>query len=119
MSKTLTISLVVVLLMGIGAVVAHGQDMAPAYQISMTPGVATVGQPVQFRVFVQNPSSFSVAWAKEKHGRPETTFTYRVEQDVPAPTSIVITPQEPGTWYLLVNALGMQQIAMIVPVNSR
>ncbi len=111
-----TIALIVVFLMGIGSVVAHGQNLAPAYQISMKPGVATAGQPVQFNVSVQNAPSFTVAWAKEKHGQPETTFTYRVEQDNPAPTAIVIIPQQPGTWYLLVNTPGMQQIAMIVPV---
>ena len=121
MSKTLTIALVVVCLMGIGAVVAHGQEMAtPAYQISMKPGMATVGQPVQFQVLVQNTPSFTVSWARDKHGRPEKTFTYRVEQDYPvAPSAVVITPQEPGTWYLLVDAPGMQQVAMIVPVTSK
>jgi len=113
----LPVLLLALLLSAPGRPVAHGQTVpAPSVQIVMTPGVATVGQPVQFRVTVYYARLFTVAWAREKHGRPEATSAYHVEQNNPAPTAIVITPREPGTWYLLVNAPGIEQFSMIVPV---
>jgi len=89
---------------------------APHVQVMMEPGVATAGQPVRFEVKVSGAKRFTVTWSKERHGRPETTFTYHVVQAKPIPADITITPEEEGTWYLLVDAPGMEQFSMIVPV---